>query len=224
MGNHEKHRNGKSNWRRCCTIAVLTLLLSDVSAVWRRFGLHRSAAIPVTRRQSKPLPGVFLGRTELGRRHSMGCRWQPYETYDVLLFAVSDPGINATGRFHISFNLSRIRQWTCRQVGSGFDVGGGSLPVPGLTDGIANSFVNNHISSTLGGQAGPRIRPFSAQRQPGSSPHRPDRAGSALSRFPGAGGAAGNQYKFLLNELRWVTSGVCTTSDQCSMATAPQRR
>jgi hypothetical protein len=86
--------------------------------------------------------------------------------------------------------------------------------VPGLTDGISTAFVNNHFTLTpvVGG-----LSPFLTQGDldvVGLYGEFPATGGGRIvitgpdqhfHGFRGAGGAAGNQYNLLINEIRWVT-------------------
>jgi hypothetical protein len=93
-----------------------------------------------------------------------------------------------------------------------------SAVVPGLTDGINNSFVNNHIGFSAWD---PALSPFIMLFTRVVGLYGQFSGGCIVATGPdqhfhgfrGAGGAAGNQYNLLLNEVRWV-SGV---SSNCGL-------
>ncbi len=97
--------------------------------------------------------------------------------------------------------------------GSGISV---SAVVPGLTDGIIGSFVNTHITFSMSSWH-PKLSPFlTDDRGRTVGLYGQIGAGRIVMTGPdqdwhglrGAGGAAGNQYNLLLNELRWVSHPV----------------
>ena len=87
-----------------------------------------------------------------------------------------------------------------------------SASVPGLTDGITNSFVNSHMRFT---SWDPNFSPFLTGSSGVIGLYGQFGAGRAVLTGPdnhyhahSGGGAAGNQYNLLINEIEWVTSGV----------------
>lgn len=88
-----------------------------------------------------------------------------------------------------------------------------SAAVPGLTDGIADDFVNDHIKFTAWD---PALSPFLADSGATVGLYGEFPGGGRIvltgpdQDFHGArgiGGVAGNQYNLLLNEVEWVTHG-----------------
>lgn len=149
-------------------------------------------------------------------------------SYDVLIFTwISDPGINAdwTTRlvpyvslgggviFEDPGNLGDLAPGV---TAFNFDTDPGgmviSAAVPGLTDGIADSFANNHIGFSAWD---PTLSPFIMKFDtvvglwgrfgPGCMVLTgPDQH---FHGFRGDPGFAGNQYNLLLNEVSFVTHG-----------------
>ena len=94
-----------------------------------------------------------------------------------------------------------------------------SAAVPGLTDGISNLFFNSHIVFTAWSS---ELQPFLTAEKGGVSyvvglyGEIGNNGGRIVLTGPdqdlhgvrGGAGSAGNQYNLLVNELRWVSSGV----------------
>ncbi len=152
--------------------------------------------------------------------------------FDVLLFTwVSQPQVNADwatrllpylqlGGGIIFEDPGNIADLAAVLTVNSIDVGGGVAnittvgAVPGLTDGITTAFENNHFTLTpvVGG-----LSPFLTRDLDvvvGWYGEFPATGGGRIvitgpdqhfHGFRGAGGAAGNQYNLLINEIRWVT-------------------
>ena len=97
--------------------------------------------------------------------------------------------------------------------------------VAGLTDGITNQFINNHIGITafssdfnvfLTGGGG-TVQGLYGEFAGGGRMvlTGPD---SFLHSSRGAAGASGNQYNLALNSLNWVTSGSASVPEPAAMA------
>ncbi|MDG0867418.1 hypothetical protein [Candidatus Lucifugimonas marina] len=118
-------------------------------------------------------------------------------------------------------------------IGSTWNTGGAGItltggPVPGLTDGIVDSFANNHLALTgWTSDFTPFITNTSFDRTDVVGLYGGSDVGCMLVQGPdmdfhglrGASGYQGNQYNLLLNEIQFVTSG-CTTNEppECDLA------
>jgi hypothetical protein len=146
--------------------------------------------------------------------------------FDVLIFTwISDPGINADWNtrllpymalgggilFEDPGNISDLAPGVTASVFNTSPAGMAiSAVVPGLTDGINNSFANNHIRFTAWD---PALSPFITRGSDVVGLYGQFGAGCIVLTGPdqhfhgfrGAGGFAGNQYNLLLNEVNWVT-------------------
>ena len=149
--------------------------------------------------------------------------------FDVLLFTWNSPGaVDAdwTTRVLPYLNLGggvifedgsspNIADLAPGIIGNG--LGGGThnviAVVPGLTDGVTNSFVNNHLQFTAWD---PAFAPFlELASSPGTVTGLFGDVGGCrmvvtgpdqdFHATRGAGDPAGNQYRLLVNEIRWVS-------------------
>jgi hypothetical protein len=175
---------------------------------------------------SGDLPGTFtvLDAESFNRMSVAELR----DSYDVLIFTwSSDPAINADFRTRllpymalgggiIFEDPANVSDLVPGVLADDFNTGGSGITVtatvPGLTDGIVNSFVNSHIKFTAWA---PPLAPFLEKdgmvvglygQLPGP------RGGRIVLTGPdqhyhwirGAGNPAGNMYNLLLNEIKWV--------------------
>ena len=155
-------------------------------------------------------------------------------SYDVLLFGwtTSGLGINADWNtrllpylnagggviFEQPNDLSDLSPAVAGSPISGSSDVQVSANVPGLTDGISDSFVNWHIVFTAWSS---ELQPFlkSGSSVVGLYGEIGTKGGRIVLTGPdqdyhavrGGGGAKGNQYQLLVNELRWVSSGVAAS-------------
>jgi hypothetical protein len=158
-------------------------------------------------------------------------------TYDVLLFTWASPTENADwatriqpflalgGGVIFDGDYTNIGKLAPVVTGTAFDnVGPYTLtPVPGLTDGVTNNFVNNHFQISA---MDPNFHAFISNGTGTVGVYSEAYGGRIVATgddqdfhsIRGAGGAEGNQYTFLVDELRWVSSPAIATPEPSTLA------
>lgn len=193
-----------------------------IAGVGANFGNACASQIPLD------IPGATFTPVSEAAFNAMSVA-QLRANFDVLIFTwISDPAVNADwntrllpymalGGGIIFEDPGNLLDLAPGVTAMNFDTGAAGLTVsaavPGLTDGIANSFDNNHIKFTAWD---PRLSPFLDLNGivvglwgdfPGCGRIVLTGPDQHFHGFRGAGNPAGNQYNLLLNEVRFVTEG-----------------